>query len=201
MGSSRLRVRRRAALAVSFSAAALALPAAAGAAPAGKVITVKASTVINMAGSDVYCTVNAASTGPGVACFHDPGGPSSNVRKGYAVAALDAGVVVEPPGSTKPVKQLANPSLSAFPKIPGGTAHPTLVTLARGDIALVGGSHMAIGVQPATAGGNAIGVFFLDGAGNLVAGTYTIGISNHYVTIVEIIGKDKTKTVWRHAVY
>jgi hypothetical protein len=56
--------------------------AVAGPAAAAKVITVKAPTVLQMAGSDIYCTVIQEGSSPAVACFHDPGGPSSNVRKG-----------------------------------------------------------------------------------------------------------------------
>ena len=44
--------------------------------------TFNAPTVLQMAGSDIYCTVIQEATGNAVACFHDPGGPTSNVRKG-----------------------------------------------------------------------------------------------------------------------
>ena len=52
----------------------------------------------------MYCTVLKEAQGPSVACFHDPGGVTSNVRKGYAVATLDELVGVEPPGNNNVIK-------------------------------------------------------------------------------------------------
>jgi len=186
----------------AFSLAiALAVIAVAGARDAG-VVTVKAPTVLQMAGSDVYCTVIKESIGNAVACFHDPGGPSSNVRKGYAIAAFDRFVAVEPPGTTRPTKTVPQPAaLTRYPGNKGGSEHRNVVKLGSGDVALVGGTHMAIVVAPAKGGGNAIGVIYLDGKGHPVVGTSTIGISDHYVTIVKVTGPRTSKVLYRHSVY
>jgi hypothetical protein len=181
--------------------AAVAALAAAGHAGAAKVITVKAPTVIQMAGSDIYCTVIQEGSAPAVACFHDPGGPSSNVRKGYAIAAFDGFVAVEPPGTTRPNKTVKEPGLTAYPAIKGGSEHRTVVKLSTGDGAFVSGTHMAVVVAPAKGGGNAIGVIYLDGKGNPVLGSSTIGISNNAVTIVKVTGPKSSKVLYKHAVY
>jgi hypothetical protein len=165
------------------------------------VITVKPSTVLQMAGSDIYCTVIKQSIGNAVACFHDPGGPSSNVRKGYAIAAFDRFVAVEPPGSTRPVKSVAEPPLSSYPANKGGSGHRSVVKLKIGDGAFISGTHMTVAVAAAKGGGNAIGVIYLDDKGNPIAGTSTIGISNHFVTIVKVTGPTSSKVLWRHSVY
>ena len=185
---------------IAVSCLALAATGAGGATRTA-VITVKAPTVLQMAGSDIYCTVIKESIGNAVACFHDPGGPSSNVRKGYAIAAFDKFVAVEPPGTTRPNKTVPEPALSSYPANRGGSEHRTVVKLKTGDGALVSGTHMAIVVAPAKGGGNAIGVIYLDAKGNPVVGTSTIGISNHYVTIVKVTGPNTSKVLWRHSVY
>ena len=178
------------------------LPAGALAAGQSKVVTVLAPSTLHMTGSDLYCTALKEASGPVVACFHDPGGPSSSVRKGYAIAAGDAGVAVEPTGSTTPVESVLQPSsLSKVTGIGGGRVSKAIIELGLGDVAGVGGTHMAILVTAAKGGGNAIGVVYLDGKGNPIVGTYTIGISNQYVTIVQITGVQKSKTTYRHAVY
>jgi hypothetical protein len=174
---------------------------AAGSAAAAKVITVKAPTVLQMAGSDIYCTVIAEGAAPAVACFHDPGGPSSNIRKGYAIAAFEGFVAVEPPGTTRPNKTISQPRLTAYPANKGGTAHRGVVKLSKGQGAFVSGTHMAVVVAAAKGGGNAIGVIYLDGKGNAVVGSSTIGISNHAVTIVKVTGPKSVKVVYKHAVY
>jgi hypothetical protein len=188
---------RRTALLVAVVAAL----AAAGEAGAAKVITVKAPTVLQMAGSDVYCTIIEEGAAPAVACFHDPGGPSSNVRKGYAIAAFDEFVAVEPPGTTRPNKTVKQPKLTAYPANSSGSEHRTVIRLSTGDGALVSGTHMAVVVAPAKGGGNAIGVIYLDGKGNPVVGSSTIGISNHAVTIVKVTGPKTSKVLYKHAVY
>jgi hypothetical protein len=180
---------------------AVAALAAAGVADAAKMITVKAPTVLQLAGSDIYCTVIQEGTSPAVACFHDPGGPSSNVRKGYAIAAFDGFVAVEPPGTTRPDKTVKQPRLVAYPARTGGSEHRTVVKLSTGDGAFVSGTHMAVVVAPARGGGNAIGVIYLDGKGNPVVGTSTIGISNQAVTIVKVTGPKSSKVLFKHAVY
>jgi hypothetical protein len=186
-------------------AAALAVASAAlvgaGSAGAAKAVVVKAPTVLHMTGSDIYCTVIQEGAAPAVACFHDPGGPSSNVRKGYAIAAFDGFVAVEPPGTTHPNRTVAQPKLTTYPANKGGSAHRAVLTLSKGQGAFVSGTHMAIVVAPAKGGGNAMGVIYLDGKGNPVVGTSTIGISNHAVTIVKVTGPGTTRVVYRHAVY
>jgi hypothetical protein len=181
--------------------AVLVLLAVPGPAQAAKVITVKAPTVLQMTGSDIYCTVIKEGTGPAVACFHDPGGPSSNIRKGYAIAAFDRFVAVEPPGTTRPNKTVAQPSLKSYPARNGGSEHQAVVKLAEGDGAVVSGTRMVVVVEPAKGGGDAIGVIYLDGKGNPIPGTSTIGISNHFVTIVKVTGPGSTKVIYRHSVY
>ncbi|HUK44501.1 MAG TPA: hypothetical protein VLV28_04330 [Gaiellaceae bacterium] len=164
-------------------------------------ITVKAPTVLHMSDSDIYCTVIKEGSTPAVACFHDPGGPTSKVRRGYALAAFDNFVAVEPPGSTKPVKSETEPSLASFPTITGGASHSKLVELSLNDGALVSGTHMAVAVETAKGGGNAIGVLFVDSKGDPIVGTSTVGISNHFITIVQVTGAMTSKVLWRHAVY
>lgn len=173
-----------------------------GSAGAARILTVNAPTVLRMTGSDIYCTIIAEDSGNAVACFHDPGGPSSNVRKGYAIAAFDEFVAVEPPGTTKPNKTVAQPKqLSSYPPSSGGSKHRTVVGLNVGDGAFVSGTHMAVVVEPAKGGGNAIGVIYLDSKGNPIVGTSTIGISNNSVTIVKVTGPGATRVVYRHSVY
>jgi hypothetical protein len=165
-------------------------------------MTVSAPTVLQMVGSDIYCTVIKETAGNAVACFHDPGGPTSNIRKGYAIAAFDEFVAVEPPGTTRPNKTVPQPrQLAGYPANKGGSQHRTVVKLNAGDGAYVSGTHMAVVVEPAKGGGNAIGVIYLDGKGNPVVGTSTIGISNHFVTIVKVTGPRSSKVVYRHSVY
>ena len=165
------------------------------------VITVKHDTVLHLNGTDVVCTVlkNAASST--VACFHLPGGPSTTTRKGYAIAANEGVVAVEPARSTTPVKVAHEPSFDAQPMFTGGAAHSTLVNLALNDEAKVSGTNMAVIVTPAKGGGNAIGVIYLDRNGLPIIGSYVVGISNHYVTIVEVTGPSKAQTVYRHSAY
>jgi hypothetical protein len=154
-----------------------------------------------MAGSDIYCTVIEERAEPAVACFHDPGGPTSNVRKGYAIAAFDRFVAVEPPGTTKPNRTVEQPKLTAYPSSRGGREHRAVVTLANGEGALISGTHMAIVVESANGRPNAIGVLYLDGKGNPVVGTSTIGISNSTVTIVKVTGPKSSRVLYKHAVY
>jgi hypothetical protein len=188
-------------LVVAAASLALAVTSAAAASRAANVVTVKAPTVVQMAGSDVYCTVIKESIGNAVACFHDPGGPTSNVRKGYAIAAFDRFVAVEPPGTTHPNKTVPEPALTRYPGNTGGSEHRNVIKLSPGNVALVSGTHMAIVVAPAKGGGTAIGVIYLDGKGNPVVGSSTIGISNHYVTIVKVTGPKTSKVLYRHSVY
>jgi hypothetical protein len=183
-------------------AVALAPVGGASEARAETIITVKAATVLHLKGSDIYCTVlNEGSPGPAVACFHDPGGPTSNVRKGYAVVAFESGVAVEPPNSNKPITSRKEPSLGAYPNVTGGAAHSNVVDLGTGDGALVSGTHMAVAVEPAKGGGLAMGVLYIDSKGNPIRGTFTIGVSNHYVTIVQVENASGGKVIYRHAVY
>jgi hypothetical protein len=178
--------------------ACLGTPAPAGAA---KVITVRHDSVLHLKGSDIYCTVLKQGASSSVACFHDPGGPTSSVRKGYAIAANDAYVAVEPSGSTRPVAHRLEPSLAAEPTFSGGTPHSTLVQLDLNDLAAVGGTHMAVVVASATGGGRAIGVLYLDGKDQPIVGTYSVGLSDSYVSIVRVTGPARSKLMYRHSVY
>jgi hypothetical protein len=191
--------------AILVAAAVLATSVAPGVAHAvrASTIVVKAPTVLNMSGSDIYCSLNPQPTGgPTVACFHLPD-PSATRRKGYATVASEAFVAVEPPGTTKPNKLLPNPLLASVPRISGGSAHGNrVIALNLRDGALVSGTHMVVTVQTAKGGGNAMGVIYVDGKGNPIPGTYSIGISNHYVTIVKVAAKGAaTAVVFRHSVY
>ncbi len=168
---------------------------------AAALITVRAPSYMHMTGSDIYCTLTKEPQGPSVACFHDPGGPGSSVRKGWAIVTLDDLVGVDAPGSVTPKKYEKEPSLSSYPRIPGGTAKAKIIELKQGDGVLVGGTHMAVAVEPADGGGSAMGVLYIDSKGAPIVGTYTVGISNHFVTIVEVTGASTSKRVFRHSVY
>jgi hypothetical protein len=165
-------------------------------------ITVRAPSFMHMAGSDIYCTVTKESQGPSVACFHDPGGPTSSVRKGWAIVTLDDLVGVDAPGSVTPAQYAREPSFAHIPRIAGGSAKKQILELAPGDGVLVGGTHMAVSVQSgASGGGNAIGVLYSDSKMDPIVGSYTVGISNHFVTIVQVTSGRATKRVFRHKVY
>jgi hypothetical protein len=184
-----------------FVAALLAPAALGGHARVSTLITVRAPSYMHMSGSDIYCTVTKEPQGPSVACFHDPGGPTSSVRKGWAIVSLDDLVGVDPPGSVTPKKYSREPSFAGLPPISGGTSKQKILELAQGDGALVSGSHMAVAVEPAAGGGNAIGVLYLDSKGHPIVGSFTVGISNKFVTIVEVTGASKSKRIFCHSVY
>jgi len=188
----------RSAVALLVLAAACAIPSVAGGAD---VLTVKYDSVLHMNGTDVVCSVLKNSSSSTVACFHLPGGPSSTARKGYAIAANEGVVAVEPSGSTTPVKVEREPSFDAQPMFSGGAAHSKLVNLALNDEVKISGTNMAVIVTTAKGGGNAIGVIYLDGKGQPIVGSYVVGISNHYVTIVKVTGPSKAQTVYRHSAY
>jgi hypothetical protein len=182
-------------------AAALVAATAAGAARASNVIVVKPNSFVHLKGSDMYCTILKQAGTIGVACFHDPGGPSSNVREGYATVATEKGVAVEPPGTNTPSAGYKQPSLRKFAAISGGSAHSAPIEVGVNAVIGVSGTHMAVFTTPAVGGGTAIGVVYVDPRYRTLIGAYSIGISNHYVTMVQITGNNKTKVVYRHAVY
>jgi hypothetical protein len=93
------------------------------------------------------------------------------------------------------------PSFAKYPVFSGGRAFKSIVTLGVGDVAAIGGTHMAITVEPAKGGGNAIGVLYLDGNSNPIVGSYTVGISNNFVTVVKVESGNKTSVTYRHKVY
>jgi hypothetical protein len=154
-----------------------------------------------MKNSDIYCTVLTETVGPVVACFHDPGGPTSNKRKGYAIAAADSFVAVEPTGSNTPILVKKEPSLAKFAVVPGGKPSKSIIEVGLNDTAAVGGTHMEVLVTTANGGGNAVGIIYLDSKRAPVTGSYAVGISNHYVTVVKVTGPQKAKPVYQHAVY
>lgn len=188
----------RSAAALLVLAAACAIPSVAGGA---NVLTVKYDSVLHMNGTDVVCSVLRNGSSSTVACFHLPGGPSTTTRKGYAIAANEGVVAVEPSGSTTPVKVEREPSFDAQPMFTGGAAHSKLVNLALNGEVKIGGTNMAVIVTTAKGGGNAIGVIYLDGKEQPIVGAYVVGISNHYVTIVKVTGLSKAETVYRHSAY
>ena len=124
-----------------------------------------------------------------MACFHLPGGPSTTARKGYAIAANEGVVAVEPSGEHDARQGRARAVVRRRADVqPAGRRTPQLVNLALDDEAKIGGTNMAVIVTPAKGGGNAIGVIYLDGKGQPIVGSYVVGISNHYVTIVKVTG-------------
>jgi hypothetical protein len=176
----------RAAALLAASAIALATADAAVPAPSASVITVKAPTLIRLAGTDIFCTVGTAGTTVAVACAHFPRGPAKAPR-GRAIVSSDALVAVEDAATTKPIKTARNPaSLAAVSPLTGGAAHRKPITLGLHQGAYVSGSRMTMLVEPARGGGNAIGVIFLNAHAAPVPGTYSVGISNHYVTIIKV---------------
>jgi hypothetical protein len=178
-----------------------ALAAAAGAAHAGNVIVVKPDTLVHLNGTDMYCTVLKDGKTVGIACFHDPGGPSSNVRKGYAAVATEEGVAIEPSGSNTPTAGDKQPLLKKFAVITGGAARSEPIDVGANAVIGVSGTHMAVFTTPAVGGGTAIGVIYVTPQYRTIIGAYSVGISNHYITIVQITGNSKTKVVYRHAIY
>jgi hypothetical protein len=169
----------RAVMLALCTAALAAVPASA----ASNAMVVKPDTLLHLAGTDMYCTVLKQATTLGVACFHDPGGPSSNVRKGYAVVGTEEGVAIEPPGTNTPSKGYRLPSLAKFGKFAGGAAHSAPVDMGVNQVAAVSGSHMAVVTAAAKGGGNAIGVTYLDPKYRTIVGTFT------------------SRVVYRHNVY
>jgi hypothetical protein len=176
--------------------AALAIPAAwaASSARTSKVITVLPTTILHLAGTKIYCSVNKNST---VACFH----LKSQRRDGYAIVASDKFVAVEPTGSTKPVFLRLLKSLKVLPVFSGGHPGGNLpLEMNKGDVAAVGKTHVSVLASTAKGGGLAMGVVYLDGRNLPISGTYAIGISDHFVTVVKVVGPQKTQVVYRHAV-
>jgi hypothetical protein len=173
-----------------------------GAANASKTTVVKPNTLIELAGTDTYCSVlTEAKIGTTVACFHDPGGPSSNVRKGWAVAAADKLVVVEPAGSTTPIKAVKEPSFAKVPAITGGTALNLLV-LHLNDVAEVAGTHMAIAAKPALGGGAGLVLADINPQGQFIVGSYGVGIGGHFVAITKAASPSPPlNVVYQHPVY
>ena len=180
---------------------ALAAAQAGDAAHANKLYTVSPTTPLQMAGTDIFCTVVTEGGAPLVACFHDPGGAASSVRKGYAIAATDTLVAVEPPKSNTPVFRKSQPSLAKVAVFNKGTASPNVIKMNLGDVAAVGGTRMAVVVTTAKGGGNAMGIVYLDSHNHFVVGTYTIGISNSFVTVSRVDSQAKGTVVYRHSVY
>jgi hypothetical protein len=184
---------------VLLVSAAVFMPAQA--AEASKTTVVKPNTLIRLAGTDTYCTVlRESGIGPTVACFHDPGGPTSPVRKGWAIAVADPLAVVEPAGSNKPVKAVREPSFAKVPPFKGGKAIGGLV-LHLHDLAEVSGTHMGIAAEPGQGGGVGLVVADIDGKGNFITGSYGAAIGDHFVTITKASPKQQLLVVYQHAVY
>jgi hypothetical protein len=142
-----------------------------------------------------------AEIGTTVACFHDPGGPSSSVRKGWAVAAADKLVVVEPAGSTTAVKALREPSFGTVPAITGGATFHLLVLNLR-DVAEVAGTHMGVAAEPALGGGTGLVVADITRQGKFIVGTYGVGIGDHFVAITKASSPSPPlPVVYQHVVY
>jgi hypothetical protein len=163
------------------------------------VITVKAPSELHLAGTDIYCTVGKAGTVTAIACSHFPKGPAGK-PKGLAVVSSDAVVVVESAG--KAIRTEHNPaSLAAISVITGGQASSSIVTLGLHQAAYISGTRMTVLVEPAKGGGNAIGVIFLDSKARPVPGSFSVGISNQFVTIIGVTAARAPKVVYQHTVY
>ena len=170
-------------------------------AAASKTTVVKPNTLIQLAGTDTYCTVlPERSIGTTVACFHDPGGPTSSVRKGWAIAIADKIVVVEPAGSTTPVKALKEPSFRTVPAFTGGKA-VNLLVMHLHDLAQIAGTHMGIAAEPGQGGGTGLVVADLDGKGKFIVGSFAAAIGDHFVTIAKASPSQQLVVVYQHAVY
>jgi hypothetical protein len=162
--------------------------------------TVRPQTLLQMTGSDLYCTVLGLNGAPVVSCFHDPGGTRSSRRKGYAIAAGDELVGVEPTGShTLIFFRLEPPQASAG--FAGGAAKgDELVHLNQGDVVAMGGTHLLIGVKQFADAGKSVVVEFTDAHGDAIDGAYCIAISNRDVVIAKKTGSTY-HTVYEHHVY
>ncbi len=187
-------------LRVAALAAVAAVLALAPVGAAARETTVGAGAVLQMSGSDIYCTV-VKSGRITVACFHLPGGPSSSKRKGWAIFGSDQYAGVTPSGTNTPKKLLAQPSFASVPAVSGQAGKSTMLVMAPGDLAAVKGTHMGIYVSKLKTGGDAIGVIYLGVKGNPVGGEITAAISNQYVSLVKVSAKGVSSLVYRHAVY
>jgi hypothetical protein len=168
---------------------------------ASKTTVVKPNTLVHLQGTDTYCTVlRSRSIGVSVACFHDPGGPSSAVRKGWAIAAADKLVAVEPAGSTTPVKVTKEPSFAKVPPFMGGSAINGLV-LHLHELAEVAGTHMGIAAEPAQGGGAGLVIADIDGKGKFIVGSYGAAIGDHFVAITKASPSQQLLVVYQHPVY
>jgi hypothetical protein len=183
--------------AAAVAAFALAGPAAAR--DATKVIVVKPATLVQMTGSDIFCTVLKEGTTSAVACFHDPGGANSSVRKGRAIVATDSIIGVEPPGSNTPDVLKHQPSFGANPVFPGGASSSKVVTLVPNEVIEVGGTRMALLIKKFSDGGNTVIVTDIGKTG-LIDGSYTVGLGNKYALIARVAGS-KFQSVYQHAAY
>ena len=187
-------------LRVAALAAVAAVLALAPVAAAAKETTVGAGAILQMSGSDIYCTV-VKSGKITVACFHLPGGASSSKRKGWAIFGSDQYAGVTPPATNTPKKLLFEPSFASVPAVGGHVASSRIFSMAPGDLASVKGTHMGIYVSKLKTGGDAIGVIYLGVNGNPVGGEITAVISNQYVSLVKVSAKGVSSLVYRHAVY
>ena len=168
---------------------------------ATKITVVKPDSLIRLQGTDTYCTVlRQRIIGITVACFHDPGGPSSPVRKGWAIGIADTLAVVEPAGSNAVVKAMKEPSFAKVPTFKGGTAVNSLV-LHLHDLAEVAGTHMGIAAEPAEGGGDGLVVADLDGKGKFIVGSYGAAIGDHFVAITKASPRQQLLVVYQHPVY
>jgi hypothetical protein len=171
------------------------------AAHATKITVVKPDSLIHLQGTDTYCTVlRQRVIGVTVACFHDPGGPSSAVRKGWAIGVADSIVVVEPAGSNAVVKAMKEPSFAKVPAFKGGAALSRVV-LHLHDLAEVAGTHMGIAAEPGEGGGAGLVVADLDGKGKFIVGSYGAAIGDHFVAITKASPSQQLLVVYHHPVY
>jgi hypothetical protein len=142
--------------------------------------------------------------GTAVSCWHNPGGTRVANVTGLVASVLDGGVTVQKPtnshGGSSVLTGKLEPSLAGVPSIPGG--HKVqLLTMHLHDAVGIGGSHMAVFEEQAPDGGNMVVVVLIDGKGNLVPGSYTASLSNHYLTIEKVGKGGKLAVAYQKPVY
>src|SRR5262249_36233169 len=144
-------------------------------------------------------TVLKEGTTTAVACFHDPGGANSSVRKGRAIVATDSIIGVEPPGSNKPDILKHQPSFAGNAPFSGGASSSKVVTLVPNEVMEIGGTRMALLIKNFSDGGNTVLVTDI-GKSGLINGSYTVGLGNKYALIAQV-ASGGFKPVYQHAAY
>jgi len=163
---------------------------------------VLAAQILHLAGTQIYCNVNA---GPALVDCFPKASPSAGSRNGYLIEASDKRVSVEPTTSNKPTfsKPLILPKGTATygsGQISIGNSRITTVVVHKGYIAGIAFSHMTLTVQTfAGSGGPMLLVSYFDKQRHSVIPSYEIGISARYVTVYKVGKAAKEPVVYWHA--